>query len=83
MVIFLEAPFDMVTNLRKNRQEYEGNSNDIHEKDLTFMKKVYNNALFVSEYLKWEIIKCNDEDKMKDIETIHEDIYKKVKKIIK
>ena len=83
MVIFLTAPFDMVTNLRKNRQNYEGNSNDIHENNLEFMKKVYDNAIFVSEYLNWTNIKCNTKDKMKGIEEIHEEIYKKVKKIIK
>ena len=83
MVIFLEAPFDMVTNLRKNRQNYEGNANDIHEKDLEFMKKVYDNALFVADYLNWTTIKCNCKDKMKSIDDIHEEIYRKVKRIIK
>ena len=83
MVIFLEAPFDMVTDLRNNRQGYEGNANDIHEKDLEFMKSVYNNAMFVSDYLKWTAIKCNSQDKMKSIEDIHDEIYKKVKKILK
>ena len=83
MVIFLEAPFDMVTNLRKNRQEYEGNANDIHEKDLTFMKQVYDNALFVADYLKWTKIKCNRNGKMKSIDEIHETISSKVLKKIK
>ena len=83
MVIFLEAPFDMVTNLRKNRQNYEGNANDIHEVNLEFMKSVYDNAVFVADYLNWTTIKSNNQDKMKSIEDIHEEIYKKVKKVIK
>lgn len=83
MVIFLEAPFDMVTNLRKNRQNYEGNANDIHEANLEFMKSVYDNAVFVADYLNWTTIKCSNQDKMKSIEDIHEEIYKKVKKVIK
>ena len=39
-VIFLYAPFDVVTKLRNKRKTNEGIINDIHERDLTFMKKV-------------------------------------------
>ena len=80
MVIFLEAPFDMVTNLRNNRQDYEGNANDIHERDLAFMRQVYDNAIFVADYLKWTKIKCNRDDEMKNVDEIHETILKKVLK---
>ena len=83
MVLFLTAPFDLVTKLRKNRKNYEGNVNDIHEKNLDFMKKVYDNAIFVAEYLNWSVVECNQQDEMRSIEDIHDDIYKKVKKIIK
>ena len=83
MVIFLEAPFDMVTKLRQNRQGYEGNANDIHEKDLTFMRQVYDNAIFVADYLNWTKIKCNCNDKMKSIDEIHEIITGKVLKKLK
>lgn len=82
MVIFLEAPFDIVTNLRKNRKDYEGNSSDIHEKDLNFMKKVYDNALLISNYLNWEKIVCGNEDGMDSIDDIHEKIFNVVKKKI-
>lgn len=84
MVIFLEAPFDLVTQLRRNRTNYEGNANDIHEKDLAFMKMVYDNAMFVSEYLGWDKIECNNGDGIKSIEEIHEMIYDRVlKRILK
>ena len=43
------------------------------------MKKVYDNALFVADYLKWIRIKCDDGNKMKSISDIHEDIYNNVK----
>ena len=83
MVIFLEAPFELVTELRKNRTDYEGNSNDIHEKNLSFMKKVYDNSIDIANYLKWDKIICNDGNKMKDIDTIHEMIWNKVLEKIK
>ena len=44
------------------------------------MRKVYENALFVAEYLKFSKIKCNDGDHMRSIEDIHNDIYKLIKK---
>ena len=78
-VIFLTAPFDIVTNLRKQRPDNEGIINDVYERDLEFMKKIYDNALFVADYLSWEKVECSDNGKMKDINTIHEKIYNLVK----
>ena len=82
MVIFLEAPFDLVTKMRQSRTDYEGNKEDIHEKNLEFMKSVYDNALFVADYLKWDMVKCNKDEKMCSIDEIHEFIVTEVKKKI-
>jgi dTMP kinase len=79
-VIFLNAPFDLVTNLRNKRKENDGISNDIHEQDIEFMKKVYESALFVAKYLKWDNINCNNSDEMRTIEEIHNEIYGLVRK---
>lgn len=75
-VIFLTAPFELVNELRKSRQDNEGIKNDIHEANQEFMKKVYDNALFVAKYLNWTIIDCSDGNEMKSIEQIHEEIKK-------
>ena len=74
MVIFLYAPFELVTEMRNARKQNEGLENDIHEKDLSFMKKVYDNAMFLADYLGWNKVKCNDGNKMKSIEQIHKEI---------
>lgn len=79
-VIFLHAPFDLVTQLRSQRQSNAGVSNDIHERDLDFMRKVYENAMFLADYLSWSKVQCNDGDQMKSIEEIHQQIYSLVKK---
>ena len=76
MVIFLTAPFDVVNRLRTSRVDNEGIVNDIHERDIVFMKKVYDNAIFVADYLKWNIIECSNNNEMRSIEEIHEDIKK-------
>lgn len=79
-VIFLYAPFDLVTEMRMKRKENDGILNDIHERDLDFMKNVYESAMFVADYLDWDKVECNVGNKMRDIEDIHEDVYRLVKK---
>lgn len=79
-VIFLYAPFDLVVELRNARKSNEGIENDIHESNLDFMKKVYENAMFIADYLSWNKVQCNDGDTMRSIEDIHEEIYNLVKR---
>jgi len=76
MVIFLTAPFDVVNELRMSRVDNEGIKNDIHERDLVFMKKVYDNAIFIAKYLNWNIIECSKNNKMRPIDDIKKDIEK-------
>ena len=80
MVIFLHAPFELVTEMRNARKQNEGLENDIHERNLDFMKKVYDNAMFLADYLGWNKVECNDGDKMKSIEQIHNEIACLIKK---
>ena len=79
-VIFLHAPFDLVTQIRNARKVNDGIANDIHESNLEFMKKVYESAMFVAEYLGWDKIKCDENGKLKTIEEIHEEINTLIKK---
>ena len=74
-IIFLQAPFDLVAQLRKNRKTNEGIQNDIHEKDLIFMKKVYENSMWVADCLSWTKIQCNKGNQMRDMQDIHKEIY--------
>ena len=78
-VIFLEAPFELVKKMRQKRNE--NTKEDIHEQNEAYLYKVYENALFVANYLSWKKINCASFKKMKKIEDIHEDIYNVVKKI--
>lgn len=79
-VIFLHAPFDLVTEMRNARKQNEGVANDIHERNLDFMRKVYDSAMFIADYLSWDKVQCNDNDKMRSIDDIHKQIYKLVRK---
>ena len=44
------------------------------------MKRVYESAMFVADYLGWDKIKCNDENNMRSIEDINDEIYTLIKK---
>ncbi len=81
-VIFLHAPFDLVSEMRNARKQNEGINNDIHESNTDFMKKVYESAMFISEYLGWNKINCAINNKMRTIDDIHNDAYQLVKKKI-
>ncbi len=82
LVIFLDAPYELVTFMRKNRNQNDGVKNDVYEKDTILMKKIYENAKFVSKYLNFSIVNCSKNNQMKSIDEIHNQIYKLVKKNI-
>ena len=74
-VIFLYAPFELVAEMRNKRKQNDGIENDIHERNLEFMKKVYDNAMFIADYLNWNKVQCNNGNEMRSIEDIHKEIY--------
>ena len=80
LVIFLDAHFDLVSDMRKKRKQNEGIKDDIYEKDISLMKKIYENAIFVAEYLNFSKVSCNNGNEMRAINDIHDDIYRLVKK---
>lgn len=66
--------------MRNARKQNEGIVNDIHESNLDFMKKVYEGAMFIADYLSWDKVQCNDGNKMREIDDIHEEVYSLVKR---
>ena len=83
LVLFLTMPFELATEMRNKRKENEGITNDIHESNLNFMKKVYDNSLIVADELEFEKIYCNKDNEIKTIDEIHEEVYKKCIKVLK
>ena len=79
-VIFLHAPFDLVTRMREERKDNEGVTNDIHESDLDFMRRVYYTGMFLADYLNWNKVSCEENNSLRSIQDIHEDIYRLVRK---
>lgn len=83
LVIFLKAPYDLVRKLKNSRIDNEGIVNDVYEKDDILMEDIYNNAIYISNYLNWNIVDCSDGNNFKDKDTISEEVYRLVKKKIK
>lgn len=81
IVFFLAAPFDLITKMREQRAENDGIKNDVHERDHELLRKVNENALYVAEYLHWNIIDCSttDHNNIRSIEDIHQEIYQTLK----
>lgn len=79
LVIFIYVPFVIAKKMKENRIDNEGIVNDVFERDMNLMEKIYNNGVFVADYLNWDFIDCSKDGKLKTKEEIHEDIYRLVK----
>ena len=78
-VIFLHVPFELNNKLRKERKNNDGIENDIHERDLDYLKQIYETSLFIADYLKWDKVECSKDNKMKSINEIHQKVYSLIK----
>ena len=82
LVIFLYAPFEVAKALKEKRKTSRRTDDDIHEKDLEYLRKVSDTSTFIADKYNWEYINCTKDNEMRSIEDIHEDIYKVVKEKI-
>lgn len=75
-VIFLDMPPWAAAKLREGRNNKitGGEKQDIHESNDEFMKKSYDNALFVANYLSWDIVRCTYGMNIKSIEEISREV---------
>ena len=84
-VFFLDMPPEFAFELMKNRENkftHEAKK-DIHERDKNHIIDSYNAACEVAKKYDWEKINCVFNGKIRTIEEIHEDIFNKIKNLIK
>ena len=74
-VIFLDMPIEVSQKLLSHRYEGDETKKDIHESDGNYLRKSYENALFVAKKYNWQIISCVNENGIRTIEDIHEEIW--------
>ena len=84
LVIFLNMPTEIAVKLmeaRKNKITGE-EKKDIHEQDVTYLKKSYENACDIAKKYKWKEIKCVEGESLKAIDKIGEEIFSLVREIL-
>ncbi len=89
VVFYLNLPMAVVFRLIKERNKksvrnYLGSKKDLVEKDKNYMENSHKSALWLSKTQKnWIKIECMKGGVLNTRENIHQEIYEKVKKIIK
>ena len=82
IVFFIEMPIEKSFELAKSRAEYKtGDKKDIHEEDIDYIRKSYDNGLSIAKQQGWTLIHCVDENgDLKSIDEIHNEIMSETKK---
>lgn len=89
VVLYLSVPLELSIKMTKERNKnskrnYLGNKKDVHEVDLEFQKNSRKSALWLAKTQKYyKKIDCANDDFIRTREDIHEEIYKKVKSLLK
>lgn len=84
ITFFLDMPVkygQMLMQNRENKFDFSSQK-DIHERNSEYLQKSYDNAVYVAKKLSWEHIMCVENDGIRTIEEINNEIFKKVKEII-
>lgn len=83
-VIFLDMPPEISQKLMKNRlNKITGESEkDIHERNSEYLTKSYVNSLDICKKYSWKKISCVDNEKLKTIEEINNEIYSIISLVI-
>jgi len=77
-VIFLDMPPEYAERLMQKREGEE----DIHEKDKGYMKRCYDSATSLAKKYSWKRISCVENERIKTIDEIHEEIYKVISEVM-
>lgn len=89
VVLYLSVPLELSIRLTKDRNKnskrnYLGNKKDVHEVDTEFQKNSRNSALWLAKTQKYyKKIDCSNKNTIRTREDIHEEIYSKVKNLLK
>ena len=77
-VLFLYMPYEYACELKKKREELP----DQNEKDENLLRRAERTYLELAEIYNYEIINCVENNTIRNIEDIHNEVYRKVKSII-
>lgn len=84
VTIFLNMPVEYGMRLmaeRKNKITGE-DKKDIHEKNKDYLLESYYNAMYIAKEYDWNIVNCVDNEKVRTIDNISNEILEMVKEIV-
>ena len=78
LVIYLDVPTDFTEKMMRTREAATNTHADIHEQDLEYLATCRRTAKAAAKFYNWTVIQCVENDNMRSIEDIHEEIYRYV-----
>jgi len=82
-VIFLDMAPEVADRLIAERAAKAAVRKDIHERDTDYLHRCYKAYLELAAKYKWAKVVCNEGNNPREIEDIHNDVYKFVDKLFK
>ena len=79
LVIYLDVPTELTETLMRRREHDSGTHADIHEQNLSYLRRCRETGLAAADFFGWRLIRCSKVGKLRSIEDIHEEIYTLVK----
>ena len=71
LVVYLDMPIEISQKLMKSRYNGDESKKDLHEKNVEFLKKCREAAMYASKKLNWKIISCCENEIPKPIYEIN------------
>lgn len=78
LVIYLDVPNDVSEKLIEARTKETGRGKDIHESDISFLRKSHDAAIFASSVLGWRTVRCAEKGVLRSRADIHSEIMEKI-----
>ncbi len=70
LVIYLDMPIEVSQQLMSERYHGDDSQKDIHEKNVNFLKKCREAAMYTAEKLNWQVIPCSENFQPKAVDVI-------------
>ena len=83
LVFYLDVPTELTERLMRERERATNTKADIHEQDEAYLRACRENARKVAERYAWQRIDCAKDGKMRTVEDIHEEIYRRVAELLR
>ena len=75
LTIYLDVPTAFTEKLMRHREAETHTSADIHEQDLSYLATCREMGRTAAGFYGWNVIQCVQDDRMRSIDDIHEEIY--------